>query len=110
MTVVKCPHNCGGFVNTATDDCCTSCRRAMSETEFIWGEDVVKIETAQGMQYPNASPVGRKLSWCWQWWGPANHRMRCRLPTGHDGEHDTHEVKSGHAIVAANGEVIRHEK
>ena len=95
MTIVVCPHGCGGTINTATDNFCRSCRRGLNETEIIWKGDTV-VE----------SPVVRKLSWCWEWWGPAHHRMRCRLPLGHDGEHDTHESRGNSMIVTTDGEVI----
>jgi hypothetical protein len=110
MTVVVCPHGCGGMINTATDNFCPSCRRNMSETEIILSEDVVKVEGVWGWNYPDASPVQRKLSWCWKWWGPADHRMRCRLLKGHEGDHDTHEERrSDTVIVATNGQVVSQE-
>ena len=96
MTIVECPHGCGGTVDTDVGNDCLSCRRGIDEIEVMIAPD----EKAE-------SPVRRRPTWCWEWWGPANHRMRCRLPSGHDGEHWDHESRDGSMIVAVNGEKIR---
>lgn len=65
MTVIECPHGCGGALDTFKDDFCPSCRRSPSEIEI-----------------PDPT-------FCWKWHGPPFHRMRCRRWDGHDGEcHD----------------------
>ena len=92
MTVTPCPFGCGGIVNTETDDICPSCRRPLAVTSLDW---------------VNANMENCRPGYCWAWWGPPNHRMRCRLPSGHTGEHDTHETRrSGSIIVATDGELI----
>lgn len=106
MTVIVCPHGCGGTVDTAIQLSCPSCRRGLNESETILAEDAVKIDTFWGKEYPDVSPVQRKLSWCWEWFGPSNHRMRCRLPKGHSKDHFDHEEQENHETVAIDGEVI----
>jgi hypothetical protein len=69
MTVISCPQGCGGVVDTAYEDwsnpaflgvgVCLSCRRHVSEVQV----------PRPGM--------------CWAWFGPPDHRMRCRRPVGH---------------------------
>lgn len=108
MTVMACPHGCGGFVDTGKDDWCPSCRRGLNETEVVIPDDEQKSERDAfgNPEYPGASPAQRKAAWCWQWFGSARHRMRCRLPTGHTGEHFDHEERrpiGSTLIVATDG-------
>lgn len=66
MTVFACPAGCGGFINTEISQVCSGCRMSASEQR-------VKIDD----------------DWCWQWFGPSFHRMKCRRKLGHSGEcHD----------------------
>jgi len=82
MAEIPCPHGCGGVVVTGpasaeilVDDAgaryrvegeginvCPSCRRHISEVQI----------PEPGM--------------CWAWFGPSDHRMRCRRPVGHGTE------------------------
>jgi hypothetical protein len=107
MTIVTCPHGCGGTINTATQLGCPNCRRGLNETEVVLSEYAIKIEGVWGWEYPDASPVQRKLSWCWEWWGPSHHRMRCRLPKNHDGKHWHHEERHECKIVSIGGEWVK---
>jgi hypothetical protein len=108
MTIVPCPQGCGGYVNTAEDGYCKSCRRDLAATDVIIPESV-EVEGREGWHRPlNVDPMtAHKESWCWEWFGPEDHRMRCRLPKGHDGEHYTHERRSAAAIVSTIGKRIR---
>jgi hypothetical protein len=102
VTIVKCPHGCGGTVNTAIDNYCNSCRRDLAAIEVIIPEDADSHDA-------DDPTVARKASWCWAWWGPKNHRMRCRLPRGHlpVNQHDTHEQPiEGNMIISTDGELI----
>jgi len=36
---------------------------------------------------------------CFDWFGPADHRMRCRMPEGHAGEHSSHNDLNGCGAV-----------
>ena len=63
VQLTACPQGCGGVVDILKDKQCPSCRRPLNEPEF-----------------PN-------LEWCFAWHGPSDHRMRCRLLKGHEGEH-----------------------
>ena len=83
MTIAACPQGCGGVVDTGKDEWCSSCRRYLNETRI-----------------PNPD-------WCWVWWGPPHHRMRCRLPKGHEGAHDTHEVRENIISVSVSGETVQ---
>lgn len=83
MTIVACPFGCGGFVNTASHNYCESCRRDLSCTEIVVAEHVPE-DDLRGM-------LTRKASYCWEWFGPDWHRMKCRRSKGHDGNHATHE-------------------
>src|SRR6266853_787661 len=100
MTIIACPHGCGGFVDTAKDDGCPSCRRGLNETEVLIDERASRDD---------AQPTDRKPSWCWQWFGPSHHRMRCRLRAGHEGEHFDHEEwpTMRTVSVATDGRVIQ---
>lgn len=70
MTTIDCPHKCGNTVDTAYcnwDDprflgigVCLGCRRHIDEVQT----------PLPGM--------------CWIWFGPLDHRMRCRRPAGHE--------------------------
>lgn len=111
MTIVNCPHGCGGTVNTSKDNYCSSCRRDLCAVEIVIGESVESININ-----PNEWPKGvdpmtaRKASWCWAWFGPKGHRMRCRLPKNHkpEDEHDTHEEPLENSIiVSTKGELIK---
>src|SRR5712675_2356179 len=104
MTVIACPHGCGGIVNTAKSPWCESCRRGIHETDVILPEYVHFDPYDPAGEIP---PAHHKLSWCWQWWGPAHHRMRCRLPKGHDGPHDCHEERDEDCIsVSTDGALV----
>ena len=35
MTVMQCPHGCGGFVDTAKDSWCPSCRQYLNKVEVV---------------------------------------------------------------------------
>jgi len=66
MTVFDCPAGCGGFINTEVSQVCSGCRYQASEQR-------VKVDA----------------DWCWEWFGPSFHRMKCRRKLGHSGEcHD----------------------
>lgn len=106
MTVIQCPHGCGGTVDTTKEMDCPSCRRGLNETEVVLAEDCPTEETYWGPRYVGSSPTSRKLSWCWEWWGPADHRMRCRLPKGHSGEHHDHEQRSNSMIISTDGDLV----
>jgi hypothetical protein len=95
MTIVKCPHGCGGTINTGTDNYCSFCRRDLASVEVVIPED--GDTHAFGIDPMTA----RKSSWCWEWFGPAYHRMRCRLPKGHSplDKHDTHEEPLEDSII-----------
>lgn len=85
MTVTPCPYGCGGFFVANEDQFCPSCRRDRFATEM------------------ELKPEGS----CWQWWGPADHRMRCRKPLGHDGAHDTMANRVGAALlIATDGKLV----
>ncbi|KKK99419.1 hypothetical protein LCGC14_2632940 [marine sediment metagenome] len=88
MTITNCPHGCGGTVDTAIDDWCPSCRRDLNQTGAL-----IQMEHSE-------------LGWCWEWWGPPNHRMRCRLPKDHDGSHWDREIREDSIVVATDGEII----
>ena len=85
MTIMECPHGCGGVVDTgAKSNCacmagrCPSCRRELNTVEI---------------QLPGT---------CWQWWGDSWHRMRCRKMAGHSGAHSTHNdcgANDGHGMI-----------
>jgi len=66
MTIINCPQGCGGTVDTAMHTRCPSCRRDLNSQQI--------------------QPEGS----CWLWWGPPDHRMRCRKPANHKGCHSTH--------------------
>ena len=66
MTMAQCPHGCGTCLDFEVAYC-PGCRRGMDEIPI--------------------QPPGS----CWAWWGPKNHRMRCRRPVRHIGEHSTHD-------------------
>lgn len=96
MTIIACPHGCGGVCDTARDSWCPSCRRGLNETEVV----VSAAQTIQG-------PTERKESWCWSWFGPADHRMRCRLPQGHASDHDCKEDRQpGEISVSTTGQLV----
>lgn len=105
MTVIACPWGCGGSVDTGKYAYCPACRRPLNASAIVipeeWPEDRLSDLG------PNDCMVSYKLSWCWEWWGPPDHRMRCRLPKGHDGEHDTHERRSTTAIVSTDGQMVK---
>ena len=97
---MNCPHGCGNLLTNALLGYCPSCRRSLaSPPEIVIAEN--EATNADGRD----PMVARKPSWCWQWWGPPDHRMRCRLPSGHDGEHDTHEGRDS-MIVATDGKLV----
>lgn len=111
MTIIACPHGCGGTCDTAKDDYCPSCRRGLNETEVVIpeGMDTAPKYDAQGEEVPgpHIGPTHRKASWCWQWHGAPDHRMRCRLPLGHAGEHDCkHDRQPGEISVSTGGQVV----
>lgn len=92
----RCPHECGG--TTKSEDYCPSCRRGTFEIEVVVAEDA-----------ECHSPVERKMSWCWVWYGPEDHRMRCRLPKEHANDHDCREANDPHkhyAIISNDGKRI----
>lgn len=96
MTIAPCPHGCGNYVNYADNlNYCPGCRRDLFVTGVLIPEDCDAND-----------PHNWKASWCWQWWGPMAHRMRCRLPKGHEGSHDTHEEREDSVIVSTAGELI----
>lgn len=81
MTVAPCPRGCGGFVDTAKDESCPSCRRPLN-----------------GVTVMESKPEGA----CWQWWGPVTHRMRCRRSAGHqppDAHFDHSDEETGNSVV-----------
>lgn len=67
MTVIVCPAGCGGIINTEVSQECSSCRLPTNEQR-------VKVDP----------------DWCWEWFGPYHHRMKCRRRKGHGGEHHDH--------------------
>lgn len=84
MTVTPCPYGCGGFFVANETQYCPSCRRDRFATEM------------------ELKPVDA----CWQWWGPPEHRMRCRKPLGHTGEHDTIPNRTGPAaLISTSGQL-----
>ena len=88
MTIAICPQGCGGVVDTDKDVWCPSCRRNLDEIQIPMPD------------------------WCWEWWGPPHHCMRCRLPLGHTGPHNTHEYRFGSesVIISVEGELITGNK
>jgi hypothetical protein len=103
VTVVPCPEGCGGFVNTAIDGYCNSCRRSLSTTGYMLPEDVPEDADFLSSYDPMKA---RKLSWCWEWFGQPTHRMKCRLPRGHEGEHDTHQRATSSISVDIDGSKV----
>lgn len=73
-TLAPCPRGCGGYFWTLRDTACPSCRRPLNGV------------TIMEYRWPGA---------CFEWFGPLDHRMRCRLPAGHEGEHSTHNDLNG---------------
>ena len=93
VTKIDCPHCCGGIADSRYRYC-ASCRRDLKSEEVIVSEEEVEVLDGDTMRYVGYDgKIVRKLSWCWEWWGPNDHRMRCRLPKGHVGDHDCHEVE-----------------
>lgn len=88
MTVGTCPHGCGGFVTYGPE----------SAESFVAGEGVNVCPSCR--RHVNRVEIPHPLA-CWAWHGPTWHRMRCRLPRGHEGEHDC--GRSGEGLRA--GEV-----
>lgn len=102
MTIAACPQGCGGYVNTAKENYCSWYRRDLSAVDLVIPEDA----NTENYGDSNCMTV-HKANWCWAWWGPSEHRMRCRLPKGHEGGHDTHEEPSDTISVSIDGQRVR---
>lgn len=85
MTVVNC--DCGGTVNTEVSPYCTGCRCALNEQR-------VKVDPF----------------WCWEWFGPSFHRMKCRRRIGHEGEHHDHSDDDVFCIANFKGKKFDYER
>lgn len=87
VLVPLCPRGCGGVIKDWAARECPSCRRPLT------GETPMEEK-----------PDGA----CWEWFGPADHRMRCRRDAGHSDDHFDHpdSEASGPATVATNGDLI----
>ena len=112
MTIIECPHGCGGFDDTSKGSQCHSCRRDMGTVDIMIPEDEEEVECPDGIGYcyPQSDGCGggmilRKPSWCWEWHGPTDNRWRCRRAKGHDGEHDSHEDGSWQAEIRIYNEL-----
>ena len=84
MTVVTCPGGCGGTINTSVSSFCGGCRFSLAEQRFKSDPD-----------------------WCWEWFGPPSHRMKCRRKLGHSNNHHDHEDEdSQHLTVSVDGDLV----
>jgi hypothetical protein len=94
VTPYPCPQGCGGWLtDTSVNAVCPSCRRG------VW----------QTMATHELTGETRDPEYCWEWWGPTTHRMKCRRSKGHAGEHFDHpdNEDGSHTIVAVGGAVVR---
>ena len=90
MTVMPCPYGCGGYFVNNEDEYCPSCRRSRLNLDLTFSQ-----------------PEGS----CWEWWGPPDHRMKCRLPKGHSGDHWDHETREGVSlIITDSGKLVGSER
>jgi hypothetical protein len=108
MTVVECPHGCGGTVDTAKSGWCSSCRMHINTQVITIDEDLPLVIEDNTIKYKGAKywERHRKASWCWEWHGPPVHRMRCRLPKGHAGEHDCDDAEHVE-LIRSNAKEVR---
>lgn len=86
QTGIVCPGGCGGFLNVG-DSYCRSCRCG-----------------------PNEQRIKTDPNWCWEWFGPMIHRMKCRRHNGHEGEHYDHPDSEQNNIGRYAGATFYYER